>query len=99
MVRTILLGMVLLGLSSPVSAQTVDWRKAGGDLFGKVLPEPEVPTGATEIARLDPLSQPFQEAIETAALAHGLDPKLLHALVVTESAYRADALSPAGAAA
>lgn len=98
MVRTILVGLFLLGLSSPVAAQTLDWRKAGGALFGAVLVEPvEVPTGVTEPARLDPLSQPFQEAVDAAALAHGLDPKLLHALVVTESAYRADAVSPAGA--
>lgn len=98
MVRTVLFGLVLLGLASPASAQSVDWRKAGGDLFGAVLVDPvETPTGATEPARLDPLSQPFQEAIDAAAVAHGLDPKLLHALVVTESAYRADAVSPAGA--
>lgn len=98
MVRTLVLGLVLLGLASPASAQTVDWRRAGGDLFGAVLVEPvETPTVATEPARLDPLSQPFQEAIDAAALAHGLDPKLLHALVVTESAYRSDAVSPAGA--
>lgn len=98
MVRPILFGLILLGLSSPVSAQSVDWRRSGGDLFGAVLVEPvEVPTAGAEVARLDPLSQPFQEAVDAAALAHGLDPKLLHALVVTESAYRADAVSPAGA--
>jgi soluble lytic murein transglycosylase-like protein len=43
------------------------------------------------------LDQPFQEAVAVAAAAHGLDPKLLHALVVTESAYRPDAVSPVGA--
>ena len=36
-------------------------------------------------------------AVAAAAARHGLDPKLLHALVVTESAYRPDALSPVGA--
>lgn len=98
MVRTVLFGLVMLGLASPASAQAVDWRRAGGDLFGAVMVEPvEAPAMATEPARLDPLSQPFQEAIDAAAVAHGLDPKLLHALVVTESAYRADAVSPAGA--
>jgi soluble lytic murein transglycosylase-like protein len=98
MVRTVLFGLVMVGLSAPVSAQTVDWRRAGGDLFGAVMVEPvEATTVAPVPARLDPLSQPFQEAIDAAAVAHGLDPKLLHALVVTESAYRADAVSPAGA--
>lgn len=98
MVRTVLFGLVMLGLASPASAQAVDWRRAGGDLFGAVMVEPvEAPAMATEPARLDPLSQPFQEVIDAAALAHGLDPKLLHALVVTESAYQADAVSPAGA--
>ena len=98
MVRTIVFGVVLLGLASPALAQTVDWRRAGGDLFGAVLVEPvESATEGAEPARLDPLSQPFQDAVDTAALAHGLDPKLLHAVVVTESAYRADAVSPAGA--
>lgn len=98
MVRKILFGLALLGLASSASAQTVDWRRAGGDLFGAVHVEPvEAASMVTEPVRLDPLSQPFQEAIDAAALAHGLDPKLLHALVVTESAYRADAVSPAGA--
>jgi len=43
------------------------------------------------------LSQPYQAIIDEAASEHGLDPKLLHALVATESAYRPQALSPAGA--
>ena len=38
------------------------------------------------------------EAVAAAAERHGLDPKLLHALVLIESAYRPDAVSPAGAA-
>lgn len=98
MVRSIVFGLVLLGLVSPASAQTVDWRRTGGDLFGAVVIEPvESATEGAEPARLEPLSQPFQDAVDAAALAHGLDPKLLHAVVVTESAYRADAVSPAGA--
>lgn len=98
MVRSIVFGLVLLELVSPASAQTVDWRRAGGDLFRAVVIEPvESATEGAEPARLEPLSQPFQDAVDAAALAHGLDPKLLHAVVVTESAYRADAVSPAGA--
>ena len=69
MVRPIVFGLVLLGLASSASAQTVDWRKAGGDLFGAVSVEPAAETTSTETgaARLDPLSQPFQAAIDAAA--------------------------------
>ena len=100
MVRTLLFTTVLLGLASPAVAQSVDWTRAGGDLFGRPAAEPESvawgPDG--DVPRLAPLSQPFQEAIAHAAAAHGLDEKLLHAVVLTESAYRPDARSPAGAA-
>lgn len=80
--------------------QVVDWRAAGGDLFGRA---PELEQERILEERVRPpmvalLEQPFQAAVEAAAAAHGLDPKLLHALVVTESAYRSDAVSPAGAA-
>ena len=37
------------------------------------------------------------DAIAAAAERHGIDPKMLHALVIVESAYRVDAVSPAGA--
>lgn len=99
MVRSITFGLIFFGFAGPVSAQTVDWRRAGGDLFAATLVEEASAsiTAEAEPVRLLALSQPFQEAIDAAALAHGLDPKLLHALVVTESAYRADAVSPAGA--
>jgi soluble lytic murein transglycosylase-like protein len=43
------------------------------------------------------MSQPFQEMVDAAAAAHGLDPKLLHALVLAESAYQPNARSAAGA--
>jgi soluble lytic murein transglycosylase-like protein len=48
--------------------------------------------------RLPAPDQPFAQAVEAAAQAHGLDPKLLHAVVIVESAYRTRAVSPAGAA-
>lgn len=96
MVRLFVIAL-LVGACGPASAQTVDWRRAGGDLFGA----PPIASGeaAVEAAavRVRPLSQPYQTLIDGAALEHGLDPKLLHALVATESAYRPDALSPAGA--
>lgn len=95
MVREGLLGALMM-FATPAGAQSVDWRNAGGWLFGV---EPVV-AGRLETepaGRLAPLNQPYQREVEAAALAHGLDPKLLHALVVTESAYRADARSSVGA--
>ena len=50
-----------------------------------------------EVFRLPPSTQPFDKLVEEAAARHGLDPKLLHALVAVESAYRPGAVSPAGA--
>ena len=85
--------------STAAQAQSVDWRNAGGDLFGRPAVEATVEiadAGGVE-PRLAPLSQPFMAAIARAAERHGLDPKLLHALVIVESAYRVDAISPAGA--
>lgn len=90
-------------VSVPALAQTVvDWRRAGGDLFAGPAPEVEGPPLAAdeqtlEAVRLEPLSQPFQVAVADAAERHGLDPKLLHALVVVESAYRPNACSHVGA--
>lgn len=98
MVRSLL---IVLGLFAPTlaAAQAPDWRQAGGGLFvGAPAPEADAPGAALGTSpRLAPLSQPFMAAIHHAADRHGLDPKLLHALVVVESAYRPDAVSPAGA--
>ncbi|MDP3405777.1 MAG: lytic transglycosylase domain-containing protein [Brevundimonas sp.] len=101
MVRRTLITLAALLSASTASAQTADWRAAGGDLFTAVdTIEPFVELSAEEpldTPRLAPLSQPFMTAIATAAERHGLDPKLLHALVVVESAYRNEACSPVGA--
>lgn len=101
MVRWTLITLAALLSASTASAQTTDWRAAGGDLFAAVdTVEPILEPLAEEpldTPRLAPLSQPFMAAIATAADRHGLDPKLLHALVVVESAYRNEACSPAGA--
>lgn len=88
--------------AGPAVAQApVDWRGAGGDLFAgaaPATPSSDVETvGAAEPVRLTPADQPFEAAIAEAADRHGLDRKLLHALVVVESAYRVEACSPAGA--
>ncbi|WP_374598537.1 lytic transglycosylase domain-containing protein [Brevundimonas sp.] len=86
-------------LAGPASAQSVDWARAGGDLFGRPAVEAadlrEDTGGVTP--RLTELSQPYAEAIARAAERHGVDEKLLHALVIVESAYRLNAVSPAGA--
>ena len=99
MVRVIGMAMAALAMAAPASAQDVDWRRAGGGLFGTPAVEPAVADAldGAAVPRLAILNQPFQDAIDAAARAHGLDPKLLHALVITESAYRADARSPVGA--
>ncbi len=88
-----------LAAAAPTAAQSrIDWRRAGGDLFAGGVPGPStLDAPGLEVARLTDLDQPFADAIAAAADRHGLDPKLLHALVVVESAYRAQACSPAGA--
>ena len=95
---------VLLCLISPAAgvglaqAQAVDWSAAGGGLFG-VSPENGEGVGEFEAPsdRVAALSQPYQAAVEAAARRHGLDEKLLHAVVIVESAYRSEACSIAGA--
>ena len=47
--------------------------------------------------RLLPAKQPLDALIRQIATETGLDPKLLHALVIVESAYDARAISPVGA--
>lgn len=101
MVKRLLCLTLLAGVAAgPASAQShVDWSSAGGGLFA----DRPLPGGSTEDTdppqpvRLTPPSQPFEEAVADAAHRHGLDPKLLHALVAVESAYRVQACSPAGA--
>lgn len=92
----IALGLALV--AGPAAAQP-DWRGAGGPLFVEVGADSLSASEArADEARLAPLSQPFGQPVAAAAERHGLDPKLLHALVTVESAYRADAVSRAGAA-
>jgi Transglycosylase SLT domain len=47
--------------------------------------------------RLLPSNQPLDALITKIAIETGLDPKLLHALVIIESAYNTRAVSPVGA--
>lgn len=82
----------------PVGAQTADWRAAGGDLFGDHTPIERPADHGNEAVRLPELDPPFREAMRQAAARHNIDLKLLQALVLTESGFRPDAVSPAGAA-
>lgn len=97
--RLVLTALFALASGAPVAAQTpIDWRSAGGDLFAGVAPAALAPEAEDlEVVRLADLDQPFADAIAEAADRHGLDRKLLHALVVVESAYRAQVCSHAGA--
>lgn len=86
-------------IASP--AQGLDWSRAGGGLLigqdvGAAAP---VDLGAEALTTAPGLAQqPYADLIEAAAGRHGLDPKLLHALVLVESGYQPGAVSPAGAA-
>jgi len=53
---------------------------------------------STAASALPPLAQrPFALEIQQAAAAHRIDPLFLHAVIRTESAYRPQSVSPAGA--
>src|SRR3569623_1534797 len=100
MVRAFLIGAVALAWTGTAQAQGANWRRAGGDLFvgsgPAVAPAPSLAEGDGD-PRIPPLSQPYADAVATAAQRYGLDPKLLHAMVIVESAYRANAVSRVGA--
>jgi len=98
MVRLVFAAALLLSAPAAASAQDIDWSRAGGDLFGRPFAAQAAEPEDGDDLRLAPLTQPFGDAVAAAAARHGLDPKLLHALVLTESAYRPNAVSPAGAA-
>ncbi|WP_433949917.1 hypothetical protein [Brevundimonas bullata] len=82
-----LAALVVLAATSPAAAQTrIDWRPAGGDLFvGSAVDATTPDVAGAKAVRLADLDQPFAEAIAEAADRHGLDRKLLHALVVVEA--------------
>lgn len=95
----VLLVAVLAAMGGLVHAQSVDWSRAGGSLFGEAAgPETVTEPFDAGVARVPALSQPLMAEIAEAADRHGLDEKLLHALVLQESGYRHDAMSRAGAA-
>lgn len=98
MVRVWLAAAFIFGAPAAASAQPIDWSRAGGDLCGLPLEGAEAMQMDGGSARVISPNQPFNDAVAAAAEHHNLDPKLLHALVLTESAYRTDAVSSAGAA-
>jgi soluble lytic murein transglycosylase-like protein len=101
MVRTLLIAAAAVAWAGTAQAQGADWRHAGGGLFvgsgPAAAPSPSLLAESAENPRIPPLSQPYAEAVATAAQRYGLDPKLLHAIVIVESAYRPDAVSRVGA--
>ncbi len=98
MVRRWALGLAgAMVLGTPALAEP-DWRGAGGAIFVSATvsePTPADPTDA--VTQLPASGQPFAAAVEAAAARRRIDPKLLHALVTVESAYRPHAVSSAGA--
>lgn len=83
------------------NAQAADWSRAGGSLFaGPAAPQSITSGGpAAEPQDIVPAApaQPLDGLVRRIAADHGLDPKLLHALIAVESGYRTDAVSPVGA--
>lgn len=97
--------LAALALAAPASALAEPWSRAGGEtLFAAPAPQaasdpPAAPfaPGPSALARPGVEAGLFAQEIAAAAARHGLDPKLLAALVAVESAFNADAVSPAGA--
>lgn len=99
MVRVTFAGCVLgLLLAGRAAAAEPDWSRAGGPLFAVAdSPAASAPQQPNDQPMLPPSLQPLDALVVDAAGRHRLDPKLLHALVAVESAYRARAVSSAGA--
>jgi len=100
MVTPALIVLLAAAWAPAALAQPTDWSQAGGGLFVAAA-TPVIPAAAEEtsaVAQLPPMDQPYMDAVSVAAARHGLDPKLLHALTLVESGYRAEVVSSAGAA-
>lgn len=88
-------GLLAMLVGAPALAEP-DWGRAGGAIFVGAAPAAPAPETA-EASQLPPSRQPYDAAVSEAAVRHRIDPKLLHALVTVESAYRPQAVSTAGA--
>jgi soluble lytic murein transglycosylase-like protein len=97
-----ILASAVIAAAGPAAAQALDWRPAGGAIFAATGPAAAPGDAVSAVSPaadfIPPADQPYDRAVRAAAEAHGLDPKLLHALVVVESGYRPTAVSAAGAA-
>jgi len=97
MVRRWALGCLAATLFVAPALAQPDWRAAGGGIFVSSRATVPAPDAADDVTRLPASAQPFEAAVGDAAARHRIDPKLLHALVTVESAYRPRAVSSAGA--
>lgn len=93
MVRSILLAMATV-MAAGTCAQAQDWSRAGGPLLA--APAASLLSAAQD-ERMPAPDQPYDEAVRAAADRYGLAPKLLHAVILVESGYHPEAVSPAGA--
>ena len=97
MVRRLLLVALVAQTCAPPAAVAADWSRAGGGLFVDTQPSP-TEAASEDTPRLSRPDQPFDPLVQAAAARYGLDPKLLHSLIIVESGYRPGAVSQAGAA-
>lgn len=94
------MALLMLALATPAAAQTANWDNSGGGLFvGQNAARWPAETAAPPADPPFPSTadQPFDAIVRQVAAEHGLDPRLLHAVLIVESAYRPDAVSSAGA--
>jgi soluble lytic murein transglycosylase-like protein len=93
--------LFFLALTTPAHAQTANWETAGGSLFvgqsiTREAPAPAAPPPPNN-AFPSTANQPFDAVVRQLAAEHDLDPRLLHAILIVESAYQPNAVSTAGA--
>ena len=69
----------------------------GGDEGGGDQPGADFPNDLAWASKLPAAGQPWAEAISDAAIANGVDPRLMAALVWSESGFNPNAVSHAGA--
>ncbi len=87
------------GTSAPTVAVGPQRQTAGSRPLARTYDPSSLPpaAGSGWEQLLPERAQPWIGAIEDAAAANGVDPRLLASLVWTESGFRADAVSPVGA--
>ena len=101
-------GQVLATTGRIVTGQSMVLQlRTGGELTVASHLIDRIEADATGMPRPDELAtgsrqalpaRPYAEIVADASARHGVDPLLVHAMIEAESAYRADAMSPRGAA-